>query len=147
MKKSIRYYFFLIFPYVYIIVNNSNYLMAVYILDKILNYWIEVVYFYHIKVIMSEMTLSMQGKYVFSATLNWCVSTVQGFKPCTPSLSILLWRCLTIFKKFPKSQSRVLLISSPFKYWLMIQSFLQLGLDKYSREFSFRGKYKIHPIH
>lgn len=48
MKESIWYYFF-IFPYVYIIVNSSNYLMAVYILDKILNYWIEVVYVCHIK--------------------------------------------------------------------------------------------------
>lgn len=142
MKKSTWYYCF-IFPYIYIIVNSSNYLMAVCILDKILNYWIEVVYFCHIKDIMSEMTLSMQGKYVFSATLNGCISTVQRFKSCTPSLSVLLWRCLTVFNKFPESQSRVLLISSPFKYWLMIQSFLQLGLDTYSKEFSFRGKYKI----
>lgn len=50
---------FFVFPYVYVSVNNSNYLMALYILDKILNYWIEVVYFCHIKDIMSEMTLSM----------------------------------------------------------------------------------------
>lgn len=52
MKKSIQNYFF-IFPYVYV-VNNSNYLMGLYVLNKVINYWTEVVYFCHIKDIMSE---------------------------------------------------------------------------------------------
>lgn len=36
-KEKYPVLFFFIFPYVYIIANNSNYLMALYILDKLLD--------------------------------------------------------------------------------------------------------------